>query len=166
MNSPSVVETELLAEDWATLRDALRAVGRDSKAHLGWLLEQGLDGFIHDEAEWKALEARPDEASQARRQELKRREAEAFLVSMRASTIAAEIEMHGLADRVRVLADEMEGHRRVMWPLRRENDALEAHLRGSGNAAQREQPPAAGSAGPALLGWLKKRVAMGRNRRE
>lgn len=129
MDVSLVVETKLLAEDSTAIRDALWAIGRDSKADLGWLLEQGLDGFVLDEAEWNALEARSDDAAQARKQELKRRETQALLVSMRASTIAAETLMHDLGERVHELGAEMKAHQRKMWPLRRENADLEARLR-------------------------------------
>lgn len=162
MDLSSVVETGLLAEDWAAIRDALWAVGRDSKADLGWLLEQGLDGFIQDEAEWKALEGRPDEAPQARPQELKRREAEALLISMRASTIAAEFLMHELGERVRVLGAAMKEYQRTMWPLRKENAEFEARLRAldesrnGADEAQRGSGPLLDRVREFLKGWRRR----------
>ncbi len=129
MSESSAVEIELLAEDWSIIRHALQAAGRNTEDGLGWLLEQGLDRYALDEAEWKAREGQPGDASEPRRHELKRREAQAHLVSMRASTIAAEKIMHELGERVHVLGAEMKAHRTTMTPLREENDTLEARIR-------------------------------------
>ncbi len=137
----SSVEIELLAEDWSTIRHALQAAGRDTEDGLGWLLEQGLDRYALDETEWKGLEGQPGDAGEPRRQELKRREAQAHLVSMRASTIAAEKVMHELGERVHVLGAEMKAHRTTMWPLREENDSLEARIRAINGEAD-SAPPA------------------------
>lgn len=95
------------------------------------------------------------------RQELKRRETQALLISMRASTIVAEIMMRELGEQVRALGDRIMEHRQAMQPLREENAALEAHLR-----SPREPPDGAGNSGqPAsgtsrnLLGRLRDLVS-------
>jgi hypothetical protein len=141
VSASSVVVVELLAEDWAMIRSALQTAGLDSDNGLSWLLELGLDRYALDEEEWKALDGRPEDASQVRRQELKRREAQAHLVSMRASTIAAEKVMHELGARVHVLAAELYGHRSTMWPLREENASLDARLQAMHGPVDGAPPP-------------------------
>lgn len=129
MNDALIVETELLAEDWAAIGRALTSAGRRAYDDVSWLLELGLDRFAADEAEWNRLEAQSVPETDPRRQELKRRETEALATSMRARTITAEMQMRELADRVNALGDELEAYRRTMRALRDENAALEARLR-------------------------------------
>ncbi|MDI6772494.1 MAG: hypothetical protein QME77_07890 [bacterium] len=104
MEPATSVDVRLLAEDWDAIRRALQMAGRNPDADLAWLLEAGLDWFVRDEAEWKALEARLDDAAGT-----ERRETQALLISMRASTIVAEIMMHELGERVRVLGGQDDG---------------------------------------------------------
>lgn len=124
-----VIEVDLLSDDWALIRQALEAQGRDVDSGLPWLLEQGLEQFTRDEATWRSLEGRSDPDVEARRQELKRRETQALLVSMRARTIASERLMHELSEKVRALGAALRSHRGEMWPLRREVNTLDAKLR-------------------------------------
>lgn len=137
MGAGLAIEVELLSEDWEAIRSLVSASGLEAHAELSRLLEIGLDGFVQDELEWETMEGRTDEAAQVRRQELQRREAHALLVSMRASTISAEIEMRGLSDRVGMSADEMETHRQTLWSLRLENEALETRLSNLGDRRHR-----------------------------
>jgi hypothetical protein len=159
-----VVEVELLSDDWALIRQVLEAQGRDVDSGLPWLLEQGLEQFTRDEATWRSLEGRSDPDAEARRQELKRRETQALLVSMRARTVASEKLMHELSEKVHRLGTELRTNRGKMWPLRRETDALDTKLRslqetltGPAPASRRRQAPAS---------WLARLLGAGKFRRE
>jgi hypothetical protein len=155
MDAPMVVEVELLEEDWATIRRALAFAGRDGPDGVSWLLAHGLDEFAADEAEWKRLEGQTAGEAEARRQELKRREAQALLVSMRARTIAAEKVMAELGETVHALGVELYANRRVMRPLREENASLAARLglaTGGGSGAGTSSR----AGGPTILDRLKR----------
>jgi hypothetical protein len=156
MDDPLVVETDLLGEDWATIGQALTSAGRRAYEDVSWLLALGLDRFAADEAEWNRLEAESVPEADPRRQELKRREIEALATSMRARTIAAEMQMHELADRVDALGDELEAHRRTMRALRDENAALEERLRRASQGRDDEVRPIDKRHAPLewLLGFL------------
>ncbi|MDR7470290.1 MAG: hypothetical protein QN201_09145 [Armatimonadota bacterium] len=119
-----MIEVELLEEDWAAIRRALEAQGRDPEADLPWLLALGLERYGRDEAEWEASGEAKDAAT-PRAQELRRRETAALLVSMRARTIAAEMRMHALSERVHALGDTLKENRQRMRELRQENASLQ-----------------------------------------
>jgi hypothetical protein len=124
-----IIEVDLLGDDWALIRRALETAGHSTETGLLWLLEQGLEMFSRDEAEWRSLEGKSGHHAQTRRQELERREAQALLVSMRVRTIASERLMHELSETVHALGATLRNNREEMWPLRREADALDARLR-------------------------------------
>ncbi len=92
-----------------------------------------------------------DPEAEAPRQELKRRETEALLVSMRARTIAAEMRMHALGERVHALGAELTAHRQDMRALRGENAALEARLQVRDTDGTRAP---AGAERRSVLTWL------------
>ncbi|MDR7484542.1 MAG: hypothetical protein QN187_04355 [Armatimonadota bacterium] len=153
MAVPEGIEVELLAEDWAMIRRALDAAGREPEDGLPWLVEQGLDRFLRDEAAWKALEGRPGPEAEVERQELKRRETQALLVSMRARTIAAEKVVHELGETVRALGVALQQNRRAMRALRDESASLMARLQGADGRAAGADPPRGRSA--AFRDWLR-----------
>ncbi|MDR7521214.1 MAG: hypothetical protein QN168_02000 [Armatimonadota bacterium] len=141
MGVPGSIEVELLAEDWATIRRALDAAGREPDDGLPWLLEQGLDRFLRDEAAWKALEGHPGQEAEVERQELKRRETQALLVSMRARTIAAEKIVHELGETVRALGAALQQNRRTMRSLRDESTSLMTRLQEADGKTAGADPP-------------------------
>lgn len=158
------IDVELLSDDWAVIRRALEMAGREVDAGLPWLLEQGIDLFAQDEASWRALEGESGLDAQRRREELKRRETEALLVSLRARTIASEKLMHELSERVHALGAELRTNRGQMWPLRRETDALDAKLRSLREALTAPTPS---PRRPQALGnRLARLLGVGRFRRE
>ncbi|MDQ7857753.1 MAG: hypothetical protein QN174_00335 [Armatimonadota bacterium] len=157
MAAPWVIEVELVDEDWGAIRRAMDAAGPDVRDAMAWLLERGLDAFVADEAEWKALDGQTTDEAEARKQELKRREAQALLVSMRARTIAAEKVMAELGQTVHELGAELYANRRAMRPLREENAALAARLAvasGAGNGGGPSPGDAATHRG--VVGWLRR----------
>jgi hypothetical protein len=126
------------------------------------LLERGLDAFVADEAEWKALEGQAIGETEAKKQELKRREAQALLVSMRARTIATEKTMAELGETVHVLGAELYANRRAMRPLREENAALAARLANVRETDNGGGPsPDAAARRVTIVGWLRKRFGVG-----
>ncbi|MDR7417645.1 MAG: hypothetical protein QN178_01890 [Armatimonadota bacterium] len=154
MSHIGAVEVEVLTEDADAMRRALAAAGRDPRANVPWLLARGLEQYVADEAAWQALEGQEGPEVEVKRQELKRRETEALLVSMRAETIAAERVMHDLGMKVHALGAQLYANRREMWPLRDEAASLEARLK-------RLTEPATGSASPSatgqgVLAWLRR----------
>jgi hypothetical protein len=148
------VEVDLLAEDAEAMRQALTAAGRHPEADLPWLLEYGLSQYASDEASWQHLEDEGAPDDDVRRRELKRRETEALLVSMRANTIAAEKVMHDLGETVRALGAQLHANRQEMWPMRQEAAALEARLRELTTAGNGSAPGAGDRQGMRV--WLRR----------
>lgn len=127
MTPPRTVEVELLAYD---ARDIVHAAGGEGAGlphRLGALLGEGLEQYIRDEAEWSTLAAVVGGAGTAvggprapRLQILRRREAEALVVSMRARTIASEVEVQRLSARVEALEEANAHFKARMLQLRAE----------------------------------------------
>lgn len=157
MTAPWVVEVELVDEDWAAMQRAMGDAALDTLQGTAWLLERGLEAFVADEAEWKTIAQAHGGEVEARKQELKRREAQALLVSMRARTIAAEKLMLALGETVHELAGELHANRRAMRALREHNAALAARLATAAAAGSGGRP----SSGDAtvrkgMIGWLRR----------
>lgn len=159
-DDPMTVTVELLAEDWAAIEHALALHGHGGPARLVWLLERGLDLYGADEASWTALEGEESADAEERRRDLRRREAQALVVSLRARTLTTEKVMHELGDVVKQMSVELYANRRSMHRLRAEAAALEARL----------QPPAApaeptgfgGHRSPSLRRLLRRFFTRGR----
>ncbi len=139
------IEVGLLEDDWAAIRRALEGQGRDPEADLPWLLALGLERYRRDEAEWEAS-GDAKEAATPRAQELRRRETVALVVSMRARTIAAEMRMHDLSERVHALGNALRENRQRMRELREENALLQARI----DRLQPSQSPPAPASRPGL----------------
>jgi hypothetical protein len=129
------LEVQLLEDDLRRIQ-ALAGPGSDDLALAG-LVARGLERFQCDEAAWRALAGRNDPAAPAERDELKRRETVAFLISMRARTIVSEMRMEALGRRAQVLERrhaerlrESAQMRRAIETLGRRIARLEAALRG------------------------------------
>jgi hypothetical protein len=146
------VEVDLLAEDAEAMRQALTHAGRHPE-DLAWLLEYGLTRYASDEAAWQHLEDEGAPDDDVRRRELKRRETQALLVSMKANTVAAERAMHDLGETVRALGAQLHANRQEMWPMREEAAALEARLRELSANSNGSSP---GDDQEGALAWLRR----------
>lgn len=172
MTPPRTVEVELLAYD---ARDVVRAAGGEGAElphRLGALLGEGLEQYIRDEAEWSTLAAivggaggSVGESGARRLQILRRREAEALVVSMRARTIASEVEVQRLSARVAALEEENAHFKARMLQLRaeiprlqRRRDQLHSVL--EGQAPERAHPCSLAARLAARLQRLWRRWAM------
>jgi hypothetical protein len=154
MEDALTVEVDLLAEDAAAIRRALVGASRDLQADLSSLLEQGLTQYAADESAWHDLEDQVGPEAEAKRQDLKRRETQALLVSMRAHTIAAEKVMRALGETVHTLGAQLHANRREMWPMRQEATSLEARLKELTAPNDGSAPPSKN--GGRVLAWLRR----------
>lgn len=111
------------------------------------LLRMTMDQYRQDEALWRSLEHRHDGEAEGVKVELKRRETDALLVSLRSRTIRSEMEMHELQERVLALQERhreqrqrAEVLRRSIASLRRRGARLEDMLRSPGPSDQAVRP--------------------------
>jgi cell division protein FtsB len=121
MAQTHTVEIEFLEDDARAVVHAAGGHGPDLPRRLAVLLAEGLAQYVRDEAEWEAQAAAGSGAgagAQAPLLVLKRREAEALVVSMRARTIASERRLEALKARVCDLAREHAEYRGQMARLR------------------------------------------------
>ncbi len=102
MPEERVIEVEFLDEDLQSIRRLFDTEQAEENDLLD-VFSAGLEQFRHDEELWGELRDRADPAAEAEKQELKRRETLAHLISMRSRTIRSEIQMHDLDSRVRLL---------------------------------------------------------------
>jgi hypothetical protein len=101
MTAERVIEVEFLADDLREIRGVMSHSEQPEQDALSQLLTSGLESFQRDEASWRDVQNRDD--SEPFKQELKRRETLALLISMRSRTIRSEIRMNELGSRVRDL---------------------------------------------------------------
>ncbi len=103
MEAKRVIGVEFLQEDLREIRVIMADFEQPERDALPRLLTIGFDNFQRDEASWRNLQDRDDPAAESAKQELKRRETLALLISMRSRTIRSEIRMNELGGRVRDL---------------------------------------------------------------
>ena len=103
MPDERIIEVEFLQDDLQEIRAHMTAGGQPEEVTPPRLLIDGLDQFQRDETLWKDLQDRQDSAAESIKQELKRRETLALLISMRSRTIRSEMEMHELGSQVQML---------------------------------------------------------------
>ncbi len=95
----------LAGEDLVRLAEALSALGFwPVEVGLAWLVQEGVRHYVVDQRAWKELASTREE--DPARLELQRREALAHLLSMRARTLAAEVERDALRQQVAELSEE------------------------------------------------------------
>ncbi len=141
-----VIDVEFVQDDLRTIRAPMDTTDPDEAA-LSALVLTGLARFEQDEASWQDLHDRDDPAAAAAKDELKRRETAALLMSMRSRTIRSEMHVHDLASQVQALetshADSSRrarSLRRVIAHLRRRAAGLET-ARARTTAPGRMHPP-------------------------
>ncbi|MDR7536996.1 MAG: hypothetical protein QN183_11620 [Armatimonadota bacterium] len=151
MPGPCWVDVTFLEDDLCEIT-ALLPAGLAEQEGLERVLSEAMTLYRNDEVAWRRLQSQHDAEAEAARTELKRREAAALLVSMRARTVQSEVEMYELRERVRELQERHAGQRaraevlqRSVVKLRRRVAQLEARL---ANASPR---PGSSRSRPSLL---------------
>lgn len=153
------VQVEFLEDDLREIR-ALLPEGVPLDQSVEELLRVTMAQYREDEARWRSLEHRHDGEAESAKLELKRRETDGLLVSMRSRTVRSEMAMHELRERVlalqeRHLEQRQRGEvlRQSIAALRRRTAQLEGVLRG---AARPDQAIRSSSVRRALAQWWKR----------
>lgn len=146
MPADHVIEVEFLEDDLREIH-ALFDAAHPERDWMSALLPIGLERFQRDEALRETLRDLGDPAAESAKQELKRRETLALLISMRSRTIRNEIRTDELTARVHTLlaayadrrqrADEV---RRSIARLRRRVARLEEALEREASRPQTRAP--------------------------
>ena len=121
-----MIEVEFLEDDLREISAMMPDSGKPEQGALSKLVMSGLVNFQQDVASWRDVQNRDD--SEPFRQELKRRETLALLISMRSRTIRSEIRMNELGSRVRDLESRHADKRQQSELVRRSISRLRTRI--------------------------------------